>query len=121
MPPHVLLVEDNIVALHFIETIANQAGLRFTSSMDGKHALELAKSLSFDIIITDIELPSMTGYELTLAIRQWEKDNLKNPVPIIGLTARQDAKNECLQSGMHDMLSKPIDLKTLEKLIKQYV
>lgn len=119
--PHVLLVEDNIVALHFIETITTQAGLRFTSAMDGKHALELAKSHTFDLIITDIELPSMSGYELALAIRQWEKNTVKNPVPIIGLTARREEKNECLQSGMNQLLYKPIDLKSLEELIKQFL
>lgn len=119
--PHVLLVEDNIVALHFIETIATQAGLKFTSAMDGNQALELVKSCTFDLIITDIGLPNLSGYDLTLAIRQWEKDTAKNPVPIIGLTAREEAKTECLQSGMNNMLCKPINLKNIEELIRQFL
>lgn len=118
--PHVLLVEDNIVALHFIETISTQAGLKFTSAMNGKQALELATSHTFDLIITDIGLPELSGYELTQAIRHWEKIYAKKPVPIIGLTARLEARNECLQSGMNHMLCKPIDLKNLKDLVRQF-
>ena len=119
--PHVLLVEDNIIALLLIETLVTQAGLKFTSAIDGESALILAKSINFDFIITDIGLPGISGYELTYAIRQWEKDTNKDPVPIIGITAHalSEVKNECLQSGMQNMLSKPIDLKTIQELIKQ--
>lgn len=120
-PLHVLLVEDNAVALHIIETLATQAGLRFTSAKNGEHALDLVKSQVFDLIITDIGLPGISGYELTQAIRQWEKDSFKNPTPIVGLTALWEAKEECLRSGMNHMISKPINLKILKELMHQYV
>lgn len=121
--PHVLLIEDNVVALHFIETITKQAGLTYTSATSGERALELAKSTHFDFIITDIGLPGISGYEFTYAYRHWEKECAKNPIPIIGLTAHalREAKKECLQSGMNTMLSKPISLETIQALVTQFV
>ncbi len=120
---HVLLVEDNVVALHLIETIVSQAGLKFTSTINGEQALTLAKSRPFDLIITDIGLPGISGYELTYAIRQWERDRNKKPIPIIGLTAHAlcETQKEYMQSGFNTMLSKPINLNTIQGLIKQYI
>ena len=120
---HVLLVEDNSVALHIIETLAAQAGLKFTSAIDGESALMLARSYTFDLIITDLGLPGISGYELTSIIRQLEKDLHQQPVPIVGLTAHalHEVKKECLQSGMNNILCKPINLKTIEALIHQFI
>lgn len=120
---HVLLVEDNAIALHFIETIVTQASLEFTSATDGEQALALVKSQPFDFIITDIGLPGICGYELTAAIRQWEKTTHKNPIPIIGLTARTLGEDtiEGIEAGMNSLLSKPISLRVINELINQFI
>lgn len=122
-PPHVLLVEDNVIALHFIETIAQQAGLQFSSVMDGESALKLAKSKDFDLIITDIGLPGMSGHELTTAIRQWEDEQGKPNVPIIGLTAYplNQVKKDAKPRGMVDILQKPINLRIVKHLVEQWI
>lgn len=120
---HVLLVEDNVIALHLIETMVTQAGLKFTSAIDGESALMLATSKPFDLIITDLGLPGISGYELSSAIRQWEKNKGKQPTPIIGLTAYalREIKKEYLHYGINSMLSKPINLKTIQALIAQFI
>ena len=122
-PLHVLLVEDNAIALHFIKTIVSQAGLKFTSATDGEQALALAKSQFFDLIITDIGLPGICGYELTAAIRQWEKTTYQKPIPIIGLTARTlgEETSESIDAGMNKLLSKPISLRVINELINQFI
>jgi CheY-like chemotaxis protein len=119
---HVLLVEDNAIALHFIETIVAQAGIKFTSATDGERALELAKTQQFDLIITDIGLPGICGYELAFAIRQWEKITHQKNVPIVGLTARTlvEEKAEGTKTGIDSMLSKPISLKVINELIAKF-
>ena len=121
--PHILLVEDNVIALHLIETMVTQAGLNFSSAIDGESALALATSQQFDLIITDIGLPGISGYELSSAIRQLEKNTLKKQTPIIGLTAYslREVEKECLQSGINTVLSKPINLKTIQALTKQFI
>jgi len=121
--PHLLLVEDSPIALKVLESIVSNAGYQFTSTENGEDAVELAKALDFDLIITDIGLPGISGNKLSLLIRDWEKKQHKKPIPIIGLTghARDTAKPECLASGMNDVFSKPITLILLQSMIEQFV
>ncbi|ARG98725.1 response regulator [Legionella micdadei] len=121
--PQILLVEDNPVALRFVESIVSQAGCHFVSAMDGEQALALAKSAIFDLIITDIELPGISGIELTHLIREWEKSLKKSPIPIIGLTAHTlcESEENCLQAGMNKVLNKPLYLHQMRELLSQYI
>ena len=121
--PHLLLVEDNRIALRMAEKIASNAGCYYTSAVDGEHALELAQTMDFDLIVTDIGLPGISGYELTHHIRKWETSLNKKPVPIVGLTAhtQAEAKDTCLQSGMNEIYTKPVNLKTMKEIIYHYM
>lgn len=121
--PLLLLVEDNSIALKILESMVSKAGYRSKSVMNGGDALSLATSTSFDLMITDVGLPDISGTELTRRIREWEKEHSKSPLPIIGLTghAREIAREECLASGMNDVFTKPADLSLIENLVRQFV
>ena len=121
--PHLLLVEDNDVALKILESIVANAGCHFTSASDGESALELAKSIKFDLILTDIGLPGISGTELAAQIRIFEKIMNKSPVPIVGLTGhlQETAKPECMDCGMNDVFTKPINRSTMQMIIKTFV
>lgn len=121
--PLVLLVEDNLIALRLVEAIVAQAGCRFISATDGEQALELAKSNNFDLIITDIGLPGLSGTELTSLIRDWEKKSQKTEVPIIGLTAQalNESESKYIQAGMNKIFNKPIYLHQIQALITQFI
>jgi CheY-like chemotaxis protein len=122
-PPHVLLVEDNVIALHLIKTLAKQAGLKFTAVNNGEKGLELFQSDTFDLIITDIGLPGMSGYEFSSNVRQWEKNQGQRSIPIIGLTALplNETKKIFSEAGINEMLAKPISLKIMQYLIQKYL
>ena len=121
--PRLLLVEDNHIALLTLENIATQAGCQFRSAIDGETALKLAKTEPFDLIITDLGLPGISGIDLTQKLRQFEKEQHKKPIPIIGLTAHAEnkIKKECLQSGMNAAFTKPMNPETLEKIKLTYL
>lgn len=119
--PHLLLVEDNAIALRMVELIAAQAGCRYTSAVNAEDALQLARSIDFDLIITDIGLPGFSGYELTQRIREWETTLHKQVTPIVGLTAHAHAKNQCLESGMNDVFCKPLNLHIMESMLLKYI
>ncbi|KTD19154.1 sensory box histidine kinase/response regulator [Legionella lansingensis] len=121
--PHLLLVEDNIIALRLLESITKQAGCKFTSTLDGEKALELAKTKHFDLIVTDIGLPGMSGIEMTIYIRHWEQASKKQATPIVGLTAHSLASSayECLEAGMNQVFAKPINLQTMKEIISTLV
>lgn len=120
--PFILLVEDNAIALRIVEAIATQASCKFISTTVGEQALELAKSMDFDFILTDIELPGISGSQLAQTIRQWEHTVNKKPIPIIGLTAHalDRAEKECLDAGMNKLLAKPFNLKAMQELVAIY-
>ncbi|MCL9684278.1 PAS domain-containing hybrid sensor histidine kinase/response regulator [Legionella maioricensis] len=121
--PRLLLVEDNHIALLTLENIATQAGCRFSSAIDGESALNLAKTESFDLIITDLGLPGISGIDFTHQLREFEKEQHKKPIPIIGLTAHAEnkIKKECLQSGMNAAFTKPMNPEILEKIKLTYL
>jgi len=121
-PMHVLLVEDNTIALKMAQNVVSRAGCQVTVATDGEQALELAQSQPFDLIITDIGLPGISGYELTKLVRTWETQQQKPPTPIIGLTAHAKALSEpeCLQAGMNDVWTKPITLSLAKEIINSF-
>lgn len=118
----ILLVEANIVALRFIEALTFQLGCRSASATDAEHALHLVKTMDFDLILTDVELPGASGCELTQSIRDWERANHKKPVPIIGLTTHAlDESDEPEKSGMNQVITKPVHLNMMKEVIEQFV
>lgn len=121
--PHLLLVEDNAIALKLLETLCTQYGCRFTSAVDGEQALDLAKSTTFDLIVTDFGLPGISGIELTYAVRQWETHFNKKAIPIIGLTAHglQEAGSPGMRAGMNKILQKPIRPETMQMIIEEFI
>lgn len=118
--PLVLLVEDNIITLNLVEIIVTQAKCRFMSATNGEQALELAKTIHFELIITDIGLPGISGTELAALIREWEKSLNKEAVPIIGLTAHTLPESQAVELHMNKVLSKPIYLDEMRSLIFQF-
>lgn len=121
--PLILLVEDNELALKVLEIVVTNAGLRFLSATTGEDALQLAQNNKFDLIISDIGLPGISGNEFTKQLRFFEKSNTTEPTPVIGLTghARDAARPECISSGMNDIFSKPINSEILEQITSQYL
>lgn len=121
--PHILLVEDNLIALRIAETLTKQAGYSYSSAPDGEFALQLIKSMDFDLVITDLGLPGISGSELTQFIREWEASLHKKPVPIVGLTAHSlgETERQCLDAGMNKLIMKPLYLHTLQKLINEFI
>ena len=121
--PYFLLIEDNSMALKVLESIVSKSGCKYTSVMNGEEAFELMKSTVFDLVITDIGLPGISGTELTSAIHTWEKENDRAPQPIVGLTghAREAAYDECIAAGMNDVFTKPANEALIQHLIKTLV
>jgi PAS domain S-box-containing protein len=117
---HVLVVEDNLMNQKYIGGLLNKWKIPYTLAMDGKRAVEEAKNQRFDIILMDIQMPIMDGYEATVAIRNTHNPN--QHVPIIALTASAmlDHKNIAMEAGMNDFLTKPFDPNQLMALFKRY-
>ncbi|MCR9192518.1 MAG: ATP-binding protein [Gammaproteobacteria bacterium] len=118
-----LLVEDNKIALKVLESIITHAGHHFKSAINGESALELAKTQLFDLIITDLGLPGISGQEFTRKLREWEKSHRQPRVPIIGLTAHteQNVRKDCLLADMNDVITKPLTKPVLQRIVSQFL
>lgn len=104
---HVLLVEDNDINRLYAESILKTWNCKTDTAENGLVALEKLKNHDYDVILMDIQMPVMDGYETTKAIRMMPPPT--GVVPIIALTAnatRNDI-NLCIQAGMNDYLPKP--------------
>ncbi len=121
--PQILLIEDSELALKVLEIIVTTAGLRSISATTAEDALQLAKNNTFDLIITDIGLPGISGQEFTKQFRLLEKSRGNMPIPVIGLTghARDIAWPECMASGMNNIFNKPISSEIFQQIITQYI
>ncbi|MFT4092016.1 MAG: ATP-binding protein [Niabella sp.] len=107
----VLVVEDNLLNIKLISSIFMGYDLQMDIAETGTQALEKIKKNAYDIVLMDIELPDMNGYNTTKYIR----NELGLDVPIIALTAHVLAgeKERCLQAGMNDYLTKPVNTRQM--------
>jgi len=120
----ILLVEDNLMNQKVVMFNLKKLNCDITPVTNGKEALENFKNNSYDLILMDIMLPEMNGYDITIEIRKFEKLNeVKNPVTIIALTANtyENDKEKCLSVGMDDYISKPFSAQQLIKTIEKYI
>ncbi len=113
-PFHILLVEDEYINRTLAVTVLKREGWRVTVAENGIQALEVMKETSFDLILMDIQMPEMDGYETTRAIRRREKTTGTH-LPIIAMTAHatQDDREKCMAAGMDGYIAKPICLDTI--------
>ncbi len=104
---NILLVEDNLLNVKLILSLFSENRLKLQVAENGSVCIEKLKENVFDIILMDMEMPVMNGYEATTIIRQ----ELKNSIPIIAMTAHAMAgeRERCLSLGMNDYISKPIN------------
>lgn len=110
----ILLVEDNEMNTLLASAILSRSGAGITETDNGKEAVELLKEKSFDVILMDLHLPVMNGFETTRQIR----NDLKLNVPVIAITANiiNDEEARCLEAGMNAFITKPY---TEEELIQK--
>ena len=122
----VLLAEDNDVNQMIAETILTEANLCVEIANDGTEAVEMVKAAPagyFDVILMDIQMPKMDGYEAAKLIRALE-DKEKAGIPIIAVTANafEEDRRNAMEAGMNGHLAKPYDipamLETLTMLLK---
>lgn len=109
-PLDILLVEDSVANSMLIELYLKDSKHKLTSAENGKAALELFKNNHFDIVLMDIEMPIMDGFECTEKLREWERQDSRPPAKIVALTAHalSEVRDRILSVGCDSFLTKPI-------------
>jgi len=115
----ILLIEDNLinqkVAIH---TLMKNKHIVDVAN-DGVKGIEKFKANKYDIILMDIQMPNMNGYETTIEIRRIEQRNKLKPIKIVAMTANamKGEKEKCLKTGMNDYISKPFQKEDLLQIL----
>jgi two-component system, sensor histidine kinase and response regulator len=116
----VLLVEDNLINIQVAGELLEGLGIEVTIARSGVEALQQLAVGNYDLILMDVQMPDMDGFEATRQLRcspQWQE------IPVIALTANAMSgdRERCLAAGMNDYLSKPIDPDELQSMLLRWM
>ena len=117
----ILLAEDNLINQKVIQRTLKEAGYEYDAVGNGLEAYTYVKLNHYSLILMDVQMPEMDGLTATEKIR--ELGNSKKDIPIIAITAHalKGDKEKCLNSGMNDYISKPVNTDALIRIMDEYL
>ena len=123
MNERVVVVDDDAVILKQANLILSEAGFKVTCLKNGKLLMDYIKVNHVDLLLLDIRMPEMDGFETISALRAWESENSKDAVPVIFLTANGDSDSEAkgLSLGAMDFIRKPFFSEALKIRIRNLI
>jgi CheY-like chemotaxis protein/HPt (histidine-containing phosphotransfer) domain-containing protein len=119
----ILLVEDNITNQLVALKILGKFNYRAEVVANGLEAIEALQRISYDLVLMDCQMPEMDGFEATRRIRRGEAGDSHVATPVIAMTAHamQGDREKCLEMGMNDYVSKPVDPAVLAKVLEKWL
>jgi PAS domain S-box-containing protein len=119
----ILLAEDNPTNQQVALGILKKLGLHADAVVDGVGAIRALETVPYDVVLMDVQMPEMDGFEATRQIRDPESAVLNHDVPIIAMTAHamQGDRERCLEAGMDDYVTKPVSPKALAEAMDRWL
>ena len=119
----VLAADDSAINREILIEALSRLGVETTCVGDGAAAIPAVQSGSFDLVFMDGSMPVLDGFEATRAIRAWEADAGRDPIPIVGLSAHVLGAQSDLwrDAGMSDFITKPFTLATIERCLQRWI
>jgi CheY-like chemotaxis protein/HPt (histidine-containing phosphotransfer) domain-containing protein len=129
----ILIADDNITIQQVALGILKKLGLRADAVANGLEALKALETLPYDLVLMDVQMPKMDGFEATKRIRNYELEITNKAqtddssssfvIPIIAMTAHamQGDRERCIQAGMNDYITKPVSLHALAEVLNKWL
>jgi len=119
----ILLAEDNITNQEVAGGLLKKMGFRVDAVANGAEAVASLKTIPYDLVLMDVQMPEMDGFEATRRIRDPQSSVRNHQVPIIAITANamQGDRDKCLEAGMNGYVSKPISLQALAEELEKWL
>ena len=116
----ILLVDDVDVNLEVTQLLLHDVGLRVDSARNGQEAFDQACATLYDLILMDVQMPVMNGFQATGAIRGLPG---RQDTPILAMTASayEENRRSCLEAGMNDFIPKPIQARVLHSVLLRWL
>jgi len=117
----ILCVEDNLINQEVMESIVKRKGYKYIPAYNGNEALNILRDNKVDLILMDVQMPELNGFETTKVIRAGELDG--KHIPIIAMTAYAmlGDKDKCIKVGMDNYISKPFNIEEFYNIFKFYL
>jgi CheY-like chemotaxis protein len=117
----VLVADDNAVNQRVAVRMLERFGLRADVAGNGLEALQMLRTLPYDAVFMDCQMPEMDGYDATHEIRRSEKPGQRIPIIAMTAEARAGARERCLSAGMDDYISKPVRSEDLLRAVEKWL
>jgi CheY-like chemotaxis protein/HPt (histidine-containing phosphotransfer) domain-containing protein len=119
----ILLAEDNPTNQQVALGILEKLGFGADTVANGQEAIQALETVPYDLVLMDVQMPEMDGFEATRAIRSGKAGVLDPKIPIIAMTAHamKGDRERCLEAGMDDYISKPIVPQALKEALEKWV
>jgi CheY-like chemotaxis protein len=117
----VLLVDDHPENLFALEAILEPLDVRMVRAGSAEEALREVAANDFAVIVLDVQMPGMDGYEATGEIRRMEGDTRRTPIIAMTAGAIDGDRERCLAAGMDDYITKPVAMATMENALSRWV
>ena len=115
-----LVVDDDSVHRVLVTRMLEMLGYAFDVAVDGREAVEALSSSSYSVVLMDVRMPEMDGYEATAEIRRREGGMRRTPIVALTANAMQGDRKKTIEAGMDDYLSKPVKLAQLERMLARW-
>jgi PAS domain S-box-containing protein len=116
----ILVAEDNAMSRKLAATLLKKAGFLVDAVENGKLAIQALRQKAYDLVFMDVQMPEMDGFKATKAIRQMEGQTRHTPIIAMTAHAMKGDRERCLEAGMDDYISKPIDPSMVFKVIEKW-
>ncbi len=119
--PRILIAEDNASNLKVTIKMLDRLGYKADAVLNGREAIEALERQQYDLVLMDVVMPKMSGFDATKEIRR--RFPASRQPKIIALTAYviPNSREICIESGMDDFLGKPVQIKELESMINSHL
>ena len=116
----VLLVEDNLINQKVAKSVLERLGCEVCVAANGLEAVQAFAQGRFDLVLLDLQMPLMDGYAATSCLRKLEEGRRRTPIVALTASAMTGQKERCLEAGMDDLLTKPLEVKRLQLTLDRF-
>ncbi len=117
---HILLAEDNEINQRMTKVLLTKQGCEVDLASNGIEAVDAVQKKAYDLIFMDVQMPDMDGFEATKKIRALEGEERHTPVVAMTAHAMPEDRQRCLDAGMDDYLSKPLDAHKVFEIVERW-
>ena len=118
---HVLVAEDNEVNQKVAVRILERLGYKVDVADDGNEALEACQRTRYDVVLMDVQMPGLDGFEVARRIRAREQGGRHTPIVAMTASAMKGDRERCLEAGMDDYVAKPVTPEALDTALRRWV